>query len=63
LGIDSETAGQAAAHASQRGVVVPPIDGLIAAQAVRHGLTVATRNFSHFHEAGASVFNPWEAAQ
>jgi len=62
VGVDSETAeiwGFATARASQRGVVVPAIDGLIAAQAMRHGLTVATRNVRHFREAGAMVFNPW----
>ncbi len=60
--IDSQTAeiwGAATAHASRRGAVVPAIDGLIAAQAIRHGLTVATRNVTHFREAGALVLNPW----
>ncbi len=63
LGIDSETAeiwGTATALASQRGLVLPAVDGLIAAQAVRHGLTVATRNVAHFRDAGALVLNPWE---
>ena len=62
IGIDSETAeiwGAATARASQRGAVVPAVDGLIAAQAIRHGLTVATRNLRHFREAGALVLNPW----
>jgi len=62
VGIDSETAeiwGAATACASQRGVVLPAIDGLIAAQAIRHGLAVATRNTRHFVEAGALVWNPW----
>jgi predicted nucleic acid-binding protein len=65
LGLDFETAeiwGQATARASKKGVVVPAVDGLIAAQAIRHGLTVATRNVRHFREAGALVLNPWTEA-
>jgi hypothetical protein len=64
LGLDFETAeiwGQATARASKRGMVVPAVDGLIAAQAIRHG-TVATRNVRHFREAGALVLNPWTEA-
>jgi len=36
-------------------------DSLIAATALVHGMTVATRNVSHFARSGAKVFNPWEA--
>lgn len=62
LGVNAETAeiwGLAWARASKRGVVVPAIDGLLAAQALQHGLAVATRNEDHFRETGALVFNPW----
>ncbi|MCL1857097.1 MAG: type II toxin-antitoxin system VapC family toxin [Kiritimatiellaeota bacterium] len=38
----------------------PEIDGLIAATAQVHHLTVATRNVSDFLYTGISVFNPWE---
>ena len=38
---------------------VPVIDGLIAATALTHGLTVATRNERDFREAGAQVVNPF----
>lgn len=34
-------------------------DSLIAATALVHGMTVVTRNFSHFARAGVKVFNPW----
>jgi len=44
-----------------RGVVVPPVDGLIAATALVHGLTVVTRNERDFEAAGVAVFNPWTA--
>lgn len=34
-------------------------DALIAATALVHGLTVATRNVAHFERTGVSVVNPW----
>lgn len=34
-------------------------DSLIAATALVHGMTVVTRNISHFQRTGVSVFNPW----
>jgi predicted nucleic acid-binding protein len=36
-------------------------DALIAATAVVHGLTVATRNVADFKHTGVAVLNPWEA--
>ena len=38
----------------------PERDALIAATALVHGLTVATRNVSDFEPTGVSVLNPWE---
>ena len=35
-------------------------DGLIAATALEHGLTVVTRNVQDFAGLGVPVFNPWE---
>jgi predicted nucleic acid-binding protein len=35
-------------------------DALIAATALIHGMTVATRNVSHFRPMGVVVVNPWE---
>ena len=35
-------------------------DALIAATALVHGLTVATRNVADFERTGAGVLNPWE---
>ena len=40
--------------------VLPAYDGLIAATALLHGLTVATRNTRDYHRAGVQVVNPWE---
>jgi len=36
-------------------------DALIAATALVHGMTVVTRNVSHFQPMGAAVFNPWQS--
>ena len=43
------------------GVEVGDRDLLIAATALFHGLTVVTRNVSHFVPFGVSVLNPWTA--
>src|SRR5215471_5051975 len=36
-------------------------DALIAATALVHGMTVVTRNVSHFQPIGVAVVNPWES--
>ncbi|MFY9791151.1 MAG: PIN domain-containing protein, partial [Candidatus Sulfotelmatobacter sp.] len=36
-------------------------DALIAATALVHGLTVATRNVADFERTSVGVINPWEA--
>jgi predicted nucleic acid-binding protein len=38
---------------------VPAIDGLIAATAMVHGLTVVTRNVSDLARMGVAVLDPW----
>ncbi len=35
-------------------------DGMIAATALEHGLTLVTRNVKDFADLGVAVFNPWE---
>jgi toxin FitB len=58
LGIDEAIAlewGRIAAIRT-RGVA----DGLIAATAIVHGLTVATGNVADFADTGVAVVNPWE---
>jgi predicted nucleic acid-binding protein len=37
-------------------------DGLIAATALEHGLTVATRNVRDFADLGVQLFDPWSAS-
>ena len=39
----------------------PAVDSLIAATALNHGLTLATRNTADMARVGVSLFNPWEA--
>ena len=38
----------------------PYRDGLIAATALVHGMTVVTRNLADFSATGALLFNPWD---
>jgi predicted nucleic acid-binding protein len=43
-----------------RGKTIPLLDSLIAASALEHGLTVATRNVADFERARVRVINPFE---
>ena len=38
---------------------VPVVDGLLAASAIVHGLTLVTRNVSHVQGLGADLLNPF----
>jgi predicted nucleic acid-binding protein len=40
----------------------PEPDGLIAATALRHGMTLVTRNLDHVAGTGVATLNPWEWA-
>lgn len=62
LPVDRETArlwGEISARVQQAGLVLPAIDGLLAATALRHGLHVMTRNKRHFAPTGALIVDPW----
>jgi toxin FitB len=43
-----------------KGVTLNAPDGLIAATALEHGLTIVTRNVKDFASLGIVIFNPWE---
>jgi toxin FitB len=44
------------------GAELPVIDGLIAATALVHDLTLVTRNTRDFARTGARLLDPWQAA-
>ena len=48
------------AQAQRRGTPLANIDGLIAATALEHDLTLATRNVKDFTDLGVTIFNPWK---
>lgn len=56
----ADTWGRLTADFVSRRKVLPPIDGLIAATAFEHSLTLVTRNVRHFEDCGVPVLNPWE---
>ena len=39
---------------------LPEPDGLIAATALHHRMTLVTRNIEHVHRSGVQLLNPWE---
>lgn len=51
--------GLLAARAKTKGVSLPVIDGLLAATAIHHDLTVVSRNPSDFVSVQVPVLNPW----
>lgn len=62
LSIDEGVAdrwGRIAARAETSGRRLPVIDGLLAATALHHNLTLVTRNVTGVASTGVPVFNPW----
>ena len=62
-GIDSDTAklwGSLTARLEKTGIVIPAIDGLLAATALQRGAHLMTRNTRHFDATGALVIDPWQ---
>lgn len=53
------TWGEFTGKAKQRGVIIPVVDGLMAATALVHHLTIVTENIDDFVETGAKLCNPW----
>jgi predicted nucleic acid-binding protein len=63
LPIDAAVAdrwGLLAAEAKRRGRTISSIDGLLAATAMEHNLTIVSRNVTDFTNTQAAVLNPWE---
>jgi toxin FitB len=54
--------GDVVARSKKAGSEIEAIDGLIAATAERHRLTLVTRNISDFAALALPVFDPWHAA-
>lgn len=44
----------------RKGATMPLLDGMIAATALQHDLTIATRNTRDFRKAGVKALNPFE---
>jgi toxin FitB len=62
LSIDESVAdrwGRLSAEAISRKTLLPVIDGLLAATALHHNLTLVTRNTRDVESTGVPVFNPW----
>lgn len=57
----AETYAQLRALGRATGTAIATVDGYIAAIALAHRLTVATRDTAPFAAAGLSVINPWTA--
>jgi toxin FitB len=63
LPIDTAVAqrwGLLAAQAKIKGTPLPIIDGLLAATALHHNLTMVSRNTSDFLNSQAPILNPWQ---
>lgn len=60
LPIDIATAEKWGYLLAQAKHVVPAIDGLLAATAVHHDLTLITRNAKDFKSFPLEIINPWE---
>jgi predicted nucleic acid-binding protein len=57
----AERWGVLAGQCQMTGRPLKVVDGLIAATALEHDLTVVTRNVKDFAGLGVAVFNPWDA--
>jgi len=52
--------GRLTAEAQGRGAPMPVVDGLLAATALHHHLTIVSRNVRDFAVNGLTSLNPWE---
>lgn len=58
----AEAWGSVTVRSAQSGVPISVMDAFLAATALMHGLTLATRNARDFRAAGIEVFDPWNVA-
>jgi predicted nucleic acid-binding protein len=56
----AERWGMLAGQRQLKGRPLKVADGLIAATALEHDLTIVTRNVKDFDRLGVAIFNPWE---
>ena len=56
----TERWGFLAAARKQQGMTLAVVDGIIAATALHHGLTLVTHNDKDFAGLGVTMFNPWD---
>ena len=56
----AERWGHLAATSKQHGLALTVVDGVIAATALHHDLTLVTRNVKDFAGLGIDISNPWE---
>ncbi len=62
LSFDFETAsrwGRISGEAGRKGKALPVLDGILAATALTHGLTLVTRDTGVLAPTGTEIFNPW----
>jgi predicted nucleic acid-binding protein len=57
----AERWGHLAARTKQRGVTLAVVDGVIAATALEHSLTLVTRDVKDFADLGVDLLSPWDA--
>jgi len=57
----AERLGRMAGERDKLGRPLAIVDGLIAATALEHNLTLVTRNVKDFVSLGVTVFNPWDS--
>jgi predicted nucleic acid-binding protein len=58
-GVVADRWGRLTIQAKRRGVTIGAPDGLIAATALEHDLTIVTRNVKDFAGTCVAIFNPW----
>ena len=61
LSVDALTADRWGYLMASAGRPLPAIDGLLAATALQHQLTLVTRNRRDFEGLGVPLINPWDA--